>query len=226
MQESAFRILDNCPVLKRVYVTSACIADDGHFDSDEFLQLFFDYFGLRNSSFFNRLELLSYHRTLWQIVSAELDDAELADMEYELQYEPLSDGELEELTSGTGLYQTGGDSEPSGEESIELSEEGHDYDHGNDEGDDDDLQDEGNFCRWLTQPGCYTWGRVRSGFSRMPLKTSWMDYRNDELAWTVSEFVFHREPLWKLGPSATFPVHDDWADVSDAGLGDYEIDEP
>ncbi|KAK2757199.1 hypothetical protein FQN54_004713 [Arachnomyces sp. PD_36] len=210
--EEAFMLFDKSPSLRRLYVTRWTIREnpDVDLDAEEFLWKFFSYFGRRNSPFFNRLEVLSYNHALWEIVPTELDDCEREEMEYELSYEALSDGELDAL----GPDQTIGDH-------MEIDEGGSidtPDDRTGGEVDPDPL-------RWLLQPEGYTWERSLSGFSRMPLSVPWMNYRDDEMARTVHGFVRTRgymveKPLLRAKPPRW---RDDWADSSDSDSAEFYV---
>lgn len=176
--------------MKRLYITSARRIDYNLFTPEEFLRFFFSYFAPRDSFLFNRLELLSFETVLWEIVSTELNDAEREDMEYELEYELLSDCELETLDSGGEHDRVEIDGGSNEQGSMESSEE----DRRKAIDDDDDDEEEEDPFHWLTEPECYTWERVRSGYSRMPVKTSWVHYLHDDLVRTVYEAVMLDEP--------------------------------
>ncbi|KAL2871717.1 uncharacterized protein BJX67DRAFT_167848 [Aspergillus lucknowensis] len=223
--EATFKVLDESPCLKRLYITCATRGEGDYssypyFNHDEFLEIFFAYFAYSRpveSAFLNRLEVLSYYRTLWEIVPIDLDDSEFADMQEELNYEPLSDGELEDLIQDhkpaeNELYvrekekiDWPGGAETA-EEGSEDNSDGHDYDFS-----------------WVTQPSCYTWERAAHGFNRVPLRVSWMDYRGDELAWTVYQWVLGEDGVFKRGLFRKPPWLDDWADESDVGMDGYGV---
>lgn len=165
--------------------------------------MFFSYFSPRNSAFLNRLEILSYFRTLWEIVPADLTPSEQEELDYEMGYESLSDRELDTLHA----EHTIGEQEHMYKVQVQLEGQ---KEAGNDAG--EDTMDRDPF-EYLTEPECYTWYRAFSGSTHLPLRASWADYRDDELAWTVYDYVTVR-----LGCSSftATPVKSDmWADWSD-----------
>ena len=133
---------------------------------------------------------------------------------YEMDYEALSDGEIEALHA----EHTRGE-----RKAIERSQmdQAQQDTAANDTGMEvvENPSDPDPF-EYLLEPECYTWYRGFSGYSRLPLRASWTDYRDDELAWTVYEFVTTR--LGHEGLTAEPMRSDMWADLSDDGAGAYE----
>jgi hypothetical protein len=199
-------MFEDIPRLKRLYVTVAASEGYDSLNHQEFCKEFFSYFGPRNSAFFKRLEVLSYYCTLWEIVPTEFTDLERADMEDELSYEPLSEGELEALDSDEDCRETTMEVDSATSETTD---------------EDQPQEADSDHYMWLEQPHCYTWERSLSGFSRMPIRTSWVHYRHDEMASTVYEFVKRWAVEFHQGLRAQPVIRDDWADESDVGFDGY-----
>jgi hypothetical protein len=113
------------------------------------------------STFLDRLELVSYFRTLWIMVPIDLTETEREEMEYKMTYGEIESDELEELGGWVTSAMDAGCPE------TEVAEK-HDF---------------------VNEPFCYTWERIRSGYNKMPLQIEWVDHQDYEMISTCHDWV-------------------------------------
>jgi hypothetical protein len=178
-----FRILDKSR-LKSFYCLDLLLDDSGKYVKDKkFIGDFCKYFGRASPShpgLCASISRLSYRLTVWEFVPATLTPSELAEMEYELSFEEVPEDDLRDIKEGfRELW--GADPHvptPSSEDGWDAS--------GEESCDSEDADNEG---RYIDASHAYDWTRICSKSWKMPLKASWDDYWEDDMAMTVKEYV-------------------------------------
>ncbi|PGH27346.1 hypothetical protein AJ80_01058 [Polytolypa hystricis UAMH7299] len=153
--------------VKALYILNIAYFPKSRKNETGFIEYVCNRFGKAETPILFSPPSLSYYRAIWELASG-LTPSETEERDYELSYEELSDGELDELQREAR--------EVMGEEmnasNIELEKEKQKrVDDDNENDDDDDDEDDPPYT-FLDKRHCYDWTRSFSASSKTPFQSS------------------------------------------------------